>query len=134
MSDSPQNARSQTSRMLRLVHHPILSGCRYVRLLLSEYEQGAEFIEEKFWQRRPELLGLNPAGTLPIIVENSTDPIVGAIVIGEYVDETRGAMMREKRLMPENPHTRAEVRRLVEWFLIKMEDEVVRYLDGREDF
>ena len=133
MSGNPQNEQLG-GQMLKVVHHPISGGCRYVRLLLAEYGQGADFIEEKFWQRRPQLLALNPAGNVPIIVENASDPIVGAIVIGEYVDETRGALMREKRLMPENPHIRAEVRRLVEWFLIKMEDEVVRYLTGERIF
>jgi len=106
------------------------SGCRYVRLMLGEYGQNTQFIEEKYWQRRPQLLALNAAGTLPVIVENGADPISGAIVIGEFLDETRGALMREKRLLPENPHARAEVRRLVEWFLVKMELEVSHYLVG----
>ncbi len=139
MSTSPQNTRPGTksgpvAQPLKVVHHKFLAGCRYVRLLLGEYGQGADYIEEKYWQRRPELLSLNPAGSLPIIVENAADPVVGAIVIGEYIDETRGALMREKRLMPENPHTRAEVRRLVEWFLDKMEDEVVGYLSNERVF
>ena len=112
----------------------MLAGCRYVRLMLGEYGQGVEFLEEKFWLRRPELMTINPAGMLPIIVEPGAEPICGAVVIGEYLDETRGALMREKRLMPENPHARAEVRRLVEWFLIKLEQEVVHYLAGERIF
>jgi len=119
-----------TSQNLKLVHHSVSAGCRYVRLIFGEYDQHVELIEEKFWQRRPQFLSLNPAGEVPVFVENNIDPISGAMVIGEYLDETRGALMRKKRLMPENPHRRAEVRRLVEWFLIKMEDEVVRYLAG----
>jgi glutathione S-transferase len=127
--NNPDNGGS-IGQVLKLVHHPISAGCRYVRLMLGEYGQGTEFIEERFWQRRPELLALNPAGTLPILVDNNVEPIVGAIVIGEYLDETRGALMREKRLMPENPYARAETRRLVEWFLVKMEGEVVQHLAG----
>lgn len=130
----PTTDGDQGSQNLKVVHHPFSAGCRYVRLLLGEYGQGADFIQEKFWQRRPQLLTLNPAGSVPIIVENGTDPVVGAIVIGEYIDETRGALMRDKRLVPENPHKRAEVRRLVEWFLIKMESEVVGYLTGERIF
>ena len=105
-----------------------------MRLILGEYGQSAEFIEEKYWQRRAEFLAVNPAGQVPVIVEESVEPVCGAIVIGEFLDETRGALMREKRLMPENPHTRAEVRRLVEWFLVKMDLEVVRYLAGERIF
>ncbi len=123
-------ANRSNGQMLRLIHHPLLGGCRYVRLMLGEYGQGAQFLEEKFWLRRSELLAINPAGTLPVIVEDNVEPVSGAIVIGEFLDETRGALMREKRLMPDNPHARAEVRRLVEWFLIKMDQEVVRYLAG----
>ncbi len=125
---------NSNGQMLKLIHHPMSAGCRYVRLMLGEYGQSAEFVEEKFWQRRPQLLAINPAGILPVIVEEGLEPICGAIVIGEFLDETRGALMREKRLMPENPHTRAEVRRLVEWFMVKMEQEVVRYLAGERIF
>lgn len=129
MSSIPGPATG-TGQNLKLIHHSISAGCRYVRLIFGEYSQQVELIEEKFWQRRPQFLSLNPAGELPVFVENNVEPISGAIVIGEYLDETRGALMREKRLMPENPHQRAEVRRLVEWFLVKMEVEVVHYLAG----
>lgn len=137
--NSPQQASGNSNgapngTMLKFIHHPMLAGCRYVRLMLGEYGQGAEFLEEKFWQRRPELMSINPAGSLPIVVENGAEPICGAIIIGEFLDETRGALMRDKRLMPENPHARAEVRRLVEWFLVKMEQEVVHYLAGERIF
>lgn len=121
-------------QMLKLIHHPMCAGSRYVRLILGEYGQSAEFVEEKFWQRRPQLLAINPAGILPVIVEEGVDPVAGAIVIGEFLDETRGALMRENRLMPENPHMRAEVRRLVEWFLVKLEQEVSKYLVGERIF
>lgn len=133
MSSAPEY-QNNNGQMLKLIHHPMLGGCRYIRLMLGEYGQGAEFIEEKFWQRRPELMAVNPAGDLPVMMEEGKESIVGAIVIGEFLDETRGALMREKRLMPENPHTRAEVRRLVEWFLVKMDQEVVRYLVGERVF
>lgn len=95
---------------------------------MGEYNQSAEFIEEKTWRRRPEFLKLNPAGTLPVLEDTNGDPICGGLIIGEFFDETVGAMMRERRLMPENPHSRAEVRRLCEWFLLKMEREVQDYL------
>ena len=104
------------------------SASRYIRLMLAEYGLDGEFVEERLWQRRPEFLAMNPAGTLPVFVEGDDDPVCGAIVIGEYLDETVGAMMRGRRLMPENSHARAEVRRIVEWFLLKFEREVEQYL------
>ena len=118
--------------MLKLIHHPMSSGSRYVRLILAEYDQSTEFTEEKPWSRRPEFLQLNPSGSLPVLLDSNGlgegKAVCGAIVIGEYLDETIGAMMREKRLMPETSQARAEVRRLVEWFLMKFDQEVSHYL------
>jgi glutathione S-transferase len=116
--------------MFRLHHHATSAGSRYVRLLLGEYGLNAELIEERPWVRREEFLAINPAGTLPVLLDEGDKPVCGGLSIGEFVDETAGAMMRDKRLMPENPHGRAEVRRLVEWFLIKFDAEVLRYLVG----
>ena len=114
--------------MHTVYHHTMNAGSRYVRLLLAEYDQSATFLEEKIWQRRPEFLSLNPAGTLPVLQLPDGTPFCGSIVIGEYLDETRGALMRDKRLMPESSIERAEVRRIVDWFLIKFEAEVNRYI------
>lgn len=114
--------------MHTLYHHAMNAGSRYVRLLFAEYEQSASFLEEKIWQRRPEFLTLNPAGTVPVMQLDDGTAICGALVIGEYLDETAGAMMRERRLMPENAATRAETRRIAEWFLVKFENEVNRHI------
>lgn len=120
--------------MLKLYHHPMSGPSRYVRLILAEYGLSTEFIEEKPWARREEFLALNPSGTLPVMIDEADETVCGATVLGEFLDETCGAMMREKRLMPENPHARAEVRRLTEWFLVKFESEVSRYLVGERVF
>ncbi|WP_185984119.1 glutathione S-transferase family protein [Aureimonas mangrovi] len=114
--------------MLRLHHHPMSASSRFVRLVLGEYGERVELIEERPWERRRELLALNPAATVPILVEDNGPPVVGGIVAGEYLDETRGAFQRERRLFADKPAERAEIRRLVEWFLGKMDAEVTRYL------
>lgn len=75
-----------------------------------------------------ELLALNLAGTVPVLVEDNGPPIVGGMVAAEYLDETRGVFQRDRRLLAEKPFERAEIRRLTEWFLGKMEAEVTRYL------
>jgi glutathione S-transferase len=114
--------------MLRLHHHPMSAASRFVRLALGEYGERAEFAEERPWERRPEFLALNPAGTLPVLIEDNGPPIVGGTVIAEYLDETRGAFQRDKRLLAEKAIERAETRRLTEWFLGKLEGEATRYL------
>ena len=55
------------------------------------------------------------------------ESIVGAWVICEYLDEAFGALKRERRLFPEDPMGRAEMRRIMDWCLTKLEAEVTRY-------
>ena len=114
--------------MYTVYHHPLDASSRFVRLLLMEYEQNATYIEENPWERRPEFLKLNPAGTVPVLQLEDLDRFCGPLVINEFLDESRGIMMRDRRLMPENNIGRGEVRRLIEWFLIKFEAEVNRYI------
>jgi glutathione S-transferase len=114
--------------MLTLFHHPLYASCRFIRLAFGEYGEDLSLIEEKPWARRKEFLQLNPAATLPVLLAEADEPIVGASVIAEYVDETRGALKRDKRLMAENPITRAEIRRLVDWYLVKADGEVTKHL------
>lgn len=114
--------------MLTLFHHPMFASCRFVRLAFGEYGEELALIEEKPWVRRKEFLALNAAGTLPVLLAEGDVPIVGAGVISEYLDETRGVLKREKRLFAEDPMERAEIRRLVDWYLVKADSEVTRHL------
>lgn len=120
--------------MLTIYHHPMSSGSRFARLILGEYGMSFEAVEEWPWLRRKEFIALNPAGTLPVLVADGGHAVVGATVIGEYVDETRGALKRQHRLLPEDPLERAEVRRLIDWFLLKFENEVTRHLARERAF
>lgn len=114
--------------MIQLFHHPLSVQSRFVLLILGECAVAPELIEEPFWERRKEFLLLNPAGTLPILIENDGPPIVGAWATSEYLDETRGFALDERRLLPSSADARAEVRRLCEWFLYKFDEEVTLYL------
>jgi len=117
-----------------LHHHPLSAGSRYVRLVLAEYGEEAALVEERPWQRREALLALNPAGTLPVFVDHDDAVIAGAAVIAEYLHETRGARAGETALMPSAVIDRAEVRRLVAWFLGKFDGEVTAYLVNEKVF
>ena len=114
--------------MLTLFHHPMLAACRHVRLILGEYGEELSLIEERPWQRRKEFLQLNPAGTLPVLLAEGDVPLAGAGVIAEYLDETRGVLMRDKRLFAGDPFDRAEIRRLVDWYLVKCDADVTRHM------
>lgn len=112
--------------MLTLFHNPMSAGSRAVRLMLSELDLDAKLVSEHVWERREEFLTINPAGTVPVIRVDGLS-IVGAWVICEYLDETHGALQRERRLYPEDPAGRAEMRRIMDWCLTKFESEVTRY-------
>jgi glutathione S-transferase len=114
--------------MLTLFHHIMSTDSRFVRLGLSEYGVEFDMVEEKPWVRRREFLSINPAGTIPVLVAERNQIIPGAMVVAEYLDETRGALKRERRLLAEDPFERVEARRLCDWFLGKMENEVTRHL------
>jgi glutathione S-transferase len=101
---------------------------RFIRLIFSEYGIPCELIEEPVWDRRRDFLALNPAGTLPVYVDDNMRTLCGATIISEFLDETSGILKRDRRLLAEDPFQRAEIRRLTEWFLIKMEQEVTRPL------
>ncbi len=111
--------------MLNLYHHPFSPSSRFLRLVLAEYGVSAEMRIERPWERRREFLMLNPAGAVPVLVENDGPAICGAFAIMEYLDETRGYAVGDRRLMPDHPEVRAETRRLVDWALNKLDHEVV---------
>ena len=114
--------------MITLLHHPLSVTSRFVRLVLGECDITPELVEERVWERRQDFLLLNPAATLPVLIEEGGPAIAGAWAISEYLDETRGFGLNERRLLPPAADARAEVRRLTEWFLVKYDDEVTGYL------
>jgi len=110
--------------MLTLFHHPICPQSRFVRLVLEEYGLPVRLVEEHVWERREEFLTLNPAGTTPVLVEEGAPPVPGATGIAEYIDETRGGVFEQNRLLPQELGARVEVRRLMSWFNEKFAEEV----------
>jgi glutathione S-transferase len=114
--------------MAILYHHPLCPHSRFVRLAMGEYGLEADLIEERVWERREPFLQLNPAGVTPVLVEATMPSVPGADVIAEYLDETRGLALGDRRLLPESPRDRVETRRLVDWFNHKFFEEVSSHL------
>lgn len=106
--------------MRQLYHLPISPASRKARLVMAEKGQTFEMIEERDWERREDFLMLNPAGEVPVLVEDDGEIICGATAICEYLEET----VAEMPLLPGTAHDRAEVRRLVDWFDRKFAAEV----------
>ena len=114
--------------MVKLYHHPLDPNSRFVRLSLAEYGIEPDLYEERTFERRHEFLLLNPANTLPVLVEAAGAVVPGAGPIAEFLDETRGHTLGDRRLLPEAPLERIEVRRLLDWFNAKFFAEVSGWL------
>ena len=114
--------------MATLHHHPLCPHSRFIRLVLGEYGLEADLVEERVWERSDAFLHLDPQGRTPVFVEGQIGAVPGATVIAEYLDETRGLALGDRRLLPDDPRGRVEVRRLLDWFNGKMFAEVTDYL------
>jgi glutathione S-transferase len=113
--------------MFTLFHHPFCPHSRFIRLVLGEYGHDARLVEERVWERREDFLALNPAGTTPVLLDED-QPVPGAAIIAEYIDETHGPDMAQKRLLPTAMAERIEVRRLMAWFNEKFYEEATQPL------
>ena len=93
---------------MRILYHLWLHPfSRKVRLLLAEKGLEFELKIEKVWERRTEFLAMNPAGDVPVLIENGT-------------------------LIGNTPIERAEVRRLTAWFDGKFNREVTDNIIGEK--
>ena len=103
-----------------LYHLPLSPFCRKVRLALAEKKLDFALEQERAWEKRDEFLALNPAGRVPVLVEEGGRAICDSTVIAEYLDEA----YPEIPLLPKTPLERAEARRLERWFDEMFHEEV----------
>ena len=114
---------------MRYLHHlPLSPFSRKVRLVLAEKRLPFELRLEKTWDRREEYLELNPAGTVPTLIEDNGLAVPDSGVICEYLEEAYPDLPLMGRTLAE----RIEVRRLVAWFDGKFHAEVTRNLLGEK--
>ena len=114
--------------MITLFHHPFCPHSRFVRLVLGEYGLDSKTVEERVWERREDFLKLNPDARTPVLIEEGRPAVPGALIIAEYLDETRGTEAGNRRLLPADAPSRVEVRRLSSWFHDRFFDEVSNFL------
>jgi glutathione S-transferase len=120
-------ARIENNKMLRLLHHPLDPASRLVRLMCAEYGIALDLHEIKPWRRDAEFLEINPAASLPVLFDADQAPTVGVLAVVHAVEE-RYAPNVVTGLFPAHPADRAEMWRLVEWVLLKLNEEVTRYI------
>ena len=107
--------------MPSLIHFTLDPFSRRIRLALAEYGVPVELIDELPWDPSTDIFELNPAGTLPVYLEDAATPICGIEAIGEFLEETKSDRLS---LIPGDVFARAEVRRLLGWFDGKFYAEV----------
>ena len=108
---------------LRLYHYPLSPFCRKLRLVLAEKKVEVSLIEEKFWERRPEFLLLNPAGKVPVLRGRGMI-FSDSQATSEYLE----ARFPDPCLIPDDPLIQYEMRRLIFWFDEKFYQEVTQPL------
>ncbi len=106
---------------MRTLYHLWLSPfCRKVRIVLAEKSLDFDLEIERVWQRRDEFLRLNPAGSVPVLIEPDGAALAESSAVCEYLDE----VYPEPPLIGTTTAARAETRRLVAWFDGKFHREV----------
>ena len=95
--------------------------------MFAEYGVPVDLEDIKPWLREPQVLELNPAATVPILVEKAEPPVVGVLAVIHAIED-RYAPSAVNGLFPVEPAARAEMWRVLEWVLVKLNDEVTRYI------
>ncbi|MCB1783889.1 MAG: glutathione S-transferase family protein [Alphaproteobacteria bacterium] len=106
--------------MRNLYHFWLQPFSRKVRIVLAEKDLAFQLTLEKIWERRTDFLAMNPAGDVPVLVEEDGVILSNSQVICEYLDE----VYTDVPLIGHDPAQRAETRRLVNWFDRKFNKEV----------
>lgn len=146
--------------MRRLFHHTLSAGSRAVRFLLSEQGLDVELVPEKPWERRRDFLALNPAGEVPVLIDQRSTPREAGqqkISLDEDAPAEHFEGMEAKgppepvtivgaraiieyvdetydgtHLLGETAAARAECRRLIDWFDVKFNAEVSELIVGEK--
>jgi glutathione S-transferase len=113
--------------MPKLLQHRLDPASRLARLMFAEYGIGLDLEDIKPWTRDPHLLELNPAATVPILLDEGQPNAVGVLGVIHTIED-RYSPAAVAGLFPPQPKDRAEMWRLCEWVLLKLNDEVTRYI------
>jgi len=114
---------------MRILYHLWLNPfSRKVRIALAEKNLDFSLRLEKTWERRTDFLVINPAGDVPVLVEEDGTVLNNSTVICEYLED----VYTDVDLLGNTPLQRAETRRLSSWFDLKFNHEVTENLIGEK--
>lgn len=111
--------------MRTLLHMPLDPASRMVRIALAEKGLPAQLVELRPWEDDGRLAAANPAGTVPVLMDEppsgeSLNAAPGMAII-EYLEDAYSTAP----LFPMTAAGRAEMRRICLWFLEKVDREVI---------
>ena len=106
--------------MITLYHYYLCSSSRYIRLILEEHKISYQTQLENYWKPQKDFLELNPAGHLPVLVNEENFPVIGANACVEYIKD----LELRSNFFVENYKEKAEINRLVHWFEVIFKKEV----------
>ena len=106
--------------MITLYHYYLCSSSRYIRLILEEHKISYQTQLENYWNPQKDFLELNPAGHLPVLVNEENFPVIGANACVEYIKD----LELRSNFFVENYKEKAEINRLVHWFDVIFKKEV----------
>ncbi len=114
--------------LTRSLHHfPLDPASRQVRLAMGEKRLLFSEVSERYWEPKASLEAMNPSGLTPILVELQGAHrlvICESRAILEHLEE----QYPQPDLLGPDPATRAEARRIVQWFERKFDNEVNAYI------
>ena len=114
--------------MIKLFQFPLCPFSRKGRITLSEMDIPVSMINEKIWDKRREFLALNPAGTLPLIIDEQDNIIINTYAIIEFIEEKYRDDNNKSNFISGDIYQKAEIRRLIDWFDNKFYKEVTKVI------
>tara|TARA_Y100001935_G_scaffold208542_1_gene178139 strand:- start:368 stop:1060 length:693 start_codon:yes stop_codon:yes gene_type:complete len=114
--------------MIKLFQFKLCPFSRRVRLTLEEYNISFVTIDEIIWNERKEFLAINPARSLPVLIDEADNIIINNYAIIEYIEEKYSHTTNVASLISGNLSSKAEIRRLVDWYDNKFYNEVSKII------
>ena len=110
--------------MRTLYQIPLSPFSRKVSFFLREKNIDFEIRNEPVWEKREKFIKLNPAGKVPVFIDDDGIAISESNAICEFIEEKNP----EPNLIGKDIYSKAEIRRIVGWFDDKFAKEVMSKL------
>jgi glutathione S-transferase len=110
-----------------LYHFPLDPASRQARLALGEKRLAFNDEVVRYWEEPDGFTALNPSGLTPVLVEKTGEREVVICEIRAILEHLED-QAPEHDLLGSTPADRAEVRRLMQWFDRKFDNEVNAFL------